>query len=76
MGKEHRLRVCENRLVTKIFGPKREVIRDWRKLHKEEQYDMCSSRNIIIVIKSRRMAWAGNVTRVGGAYSVLVGRSE
>ena len=79
MGEEHRLRVFENRLVTKIFGPNREVTRDGRKLHNEELYDMCSSPNIILVIKSRRMTWAVHVTHVGdgiGAYTVLVGRSE
>ena len=42
LGEEYRLSVFENRLVTKIFGPKREVTMDWRKLHNEELYGMCS----------------------------------
>ena len=55
-GEERRLRVFENRMVTKIFGPKREeVTGEWRKLHNEERYGMCSSPNIDLVIKSRRM---------------------
>ena len=77
---EHRLRVFEKRMVTKIFGPKKdEVTGEWRKLHNEELYDMCSSPSIIWVIRSRRMRWAEHVARVGdriGAYKVLIGRSE
>ena len=63
-----------------IFGPKRdEVTGAWRRLHNEEIYDVFSSPNIIWVIKSRRMRWAGHVARVGerrGAYRVLVWTSE
>jgi hypothetical protein len=77
---EHRLRVFENTMVTKIFGPKRdEVTGEWRKLHNEELYDMCSSPSIIWVIRLRRMRWAEHLAHVGdriGAYNVLVGRSE
>ena len=56
-----------------------EVTGDWRKLHNEELYDLYSSPNIILVIKSRRTRWAGKVARVGerkNAYRVAVGRPE
>jgi hypothetical protein len=75
-----RLRVSENRVLRRIFGPKRDkVTREWRKLHKEELNDLCSSPNIVQVIKSRRMRWAGNVARMGerrGVYRVSVGKPE
>jgi hypothetical protein len=63
----------------KIFGPKREEDGSWRKLHNDELHDLYSSPNIIGVIKSRRMKWAGHVARMGerrGVYRVLVGRPE
>jgi hypothetical protein len=64
--KEHRLRVFENRVLRRIFGPKRdEVTGDWRKLHNEELHNLYSSPNIIRMIKSRRMRWAGHVARMG-----------
>jgi hypothetical protein len=66
LREEHRLRVLENRVLRRIFGPKRdEVTGEWRRLHKEELNDLCSSSNIIRVIKSRRMRWAGHVARMG-----------
>ena len=56
----------ENRLLRRIFGPKRdEVTRERRKLHNEELNDLYCSPNIVRVIKSRRMRWAGHVTRRG-----------
>ena len=77
---EHRLRVFENRLLYKIFGPKRdEVTRERRKLHNEELNYLYSSPKIVQVIKSRRTAWAGHVARMGerrGVYRVLVGQLE
>jgi hypothetical protein len=77
---EHRLRVFENMVLRRIFGPKRdEVTGDWRRLHNEELNDLYSSPNIIRVIKSRRMRWAGHVARMGerrGAYRILVMRPE
>jgi hypothetical protein len=76
----HRLRVFENRVLRRIFGPKRdEVTGEWRRLHNEELNDLYSSPNIIRVIKSRRMRWAGHVVRMGegrGPYRILVGRPE
>ena len=61
-----RLRVFENRVLRKIFGPKRhEVTGQWRKLHNEELSNLYSSPNIIRVIKLRRMRWAGQVACKG-----------
>jgi hypothetical protein len=79
LGEEHRLRVFENRVLRKIFGHKREEDGSWRKLYNDELHDLYSSPNIVRVIKSRRMKWAGHVARMGegrGAYRVLVGRPE
>ena len=57
----------ENRVLRRIFGPKRdEVTGEWRKLHKEELNDLYSSPNIVWVIKWRIMRWAGQVARTGG----------
>jgi hypothetical protein len=78
LGEEHRLRVFENR-VLKIFGPKMDEDGLWRKLHNDELHNLYSSPNIVRVIKSRRMRWAGHVARIGegrGVYRVLVGRPE
>jgi hypothetical protein len=62
---EHRLRVFENRVLRKTFGPKRnEVTGQGRRLYNEELYDLYSSTNIIPMIKSRRMSWAGQVARM------------
>jgi hypothetical protein len=75
-----RLRVFQNRLLRRIFGPKRdEVTGEWRKLHNEEFNDLYSSPNIIRVIKSRRMRLVEHVGRMGerrGLYGGLVGKPE
>jgi len=75
-----RLRVFENRVLRRMFGPKRdEVTGKWRKLHNEELNDLYFSLNIVRVIKSRKMRWAGHVTRMGesrGVYRVLVGKPK
>jgi hypothetical protein len=79
LREEHRLRVLENRVLRKIFGPKSEEDGSWRKLHNDELDNTCSLLNIVRVIKSRRMRWVGHVTRMGerrGVYRVLVGRPE
>jgi hypothetical protein len=72
--------VLENRVLRRIFVPKRdEVTREWRKLHDEELHDLSSSPSIIRIIKGRRMRWAGHVARMGGkrnAYRLLVGKPE
>jgi hypothetical protein len=66
LREEHRLRVCENRVLRGIFGPKRdEVIGGWRKLHDEELHNLYCSLRIIRMIKSRRMRRAGYVARMG-----------
>ena len=70
----------ENRVLRGIFGAKwEEVIGEWRKLHNEDLNDLYCSPNIVQVMKSRRMRWAGHVARVGeerGVYGVLVGKLE
>ena len=77
---ERKLRVFENRVLRRIVGPRRdEVTGEWRRLHNEEINDLYPSPNIVRVIKSRRMRWAGHVARMGeerGLYRVLVGKPE
>jgi len=72
--------VFENRVLRRVFGPKRgEVTGEWRKLHKEKLRDLYSLPNIVRVVKSRRMRLAGHVARMGkgrGMYRVLVGKPE
>jgi hypothetical protein len=63
---ENRLRVFENRVLRRIFGPKRdEVTGESRKLHNEELRDLYSTPSIMRIIKSKRMRWAGHVARMG-----------
>jgi hypothetical protein len=79
LGEEHRLCVFENRVLRKIFGPKKEEDGSWRKLYNDELHSLYSSPNIVRVIKSRRMRWVGHVARMGegrGVYRDLVGRLE
>jgi len=77
---ERKLRVFENVVLKRIFGPGRdEVTGEWRRLHNEELNDLYSSPNIVWVIESRRMGWARHVVRMGeerGVYRVLVGKPE
>jgi hypothetical protein len=72
--------VFKNRVLRRIFGSERDgVTGELRRLHNKELNDLYSSPNIIWVIKSRRMRWAGHVARMGagrGAYRILVGRPE
>jgi len=80
LREERKLRVFENMEIRRIFGPRRdEVTGEWRRLHNEALNDLYSSPNIVQVIKSRRMRWAGHVARMGeerGMYRVLVGEPE
>ena len=80
MKEERRLRVFENRVLRRVFGPKRdEVTGEWRKLHNEELSALYSLPSIMRVVKSRRMRWAGHVARMGegrGVHRVLVGKPE
>jgi hypothetical protein len=78
LREEHRLRVFENIVLRKIFGPKREGDGSWKNCT-DELHSLYSSSNIVRVIKSRRMRWAGHVARMGegrGVYRVLVGKPE
>jgi len=76
LREKRRLRMFENR----VFGPKRdEVTGNWRKLHNEELSDLYSLPNIVRVVKSRRIRWAGHVARMGegrGVHRVMVGKPE
>ena len=80
LREKRRLKVFENRVLRRIFGPKRdEVTGEWRKLHNEEPTDLYSSPSIVRVIKSRRMRWVGHVACMGegrGVYRVLLGKPE
>jgi hypothetical protein len=80
LREEHGLRLFENRVLRRIFGPKRnEVIRDWRELHNEELHNLHSLPIIICMINSKRMRWARYVVRMGetgNAYRILVGKPE
>jgi hypothetical protein len=77
---ESRLRVFENMVLRRVFGPKRdEETGEWRELHNEELNDLYSLPNIVRVVKPRRMRWAGHVARMGedrGFHRVLVGKPE
>ena len=79
-GGGRRLRVFENRVLRRIFGSRRdEVTGEWRKLHNEELNDLYFSPNIVRVIKSRIIGWAGHVELMGerrGIYRVLFGKPE
>jgi hypothetical protein len=71
--------VFENRVMRRIFGPRRdEVTGEWRKLHNEELHDLYSLPSIIRIIKLRRMRWAGHVARMGKGKRnrLLVGKAE
>ena len=80
LREEEKLRVFENRVLRRIFGPRSDEVKgEWRRLHNEEPNDLHSSPNIVRVIKSRRMRWVGHVAHLGeerGVYRVLVGKPE
>ena len=64
--KERRLRVFQNRILRRIVGPKRDANGEWRRLHNEELDSLYRSPNIVRVIQSRRLRWAGHVARMKG----------
>ena len=80
VGDRLSMRVFESMVLRRVFGHKRdEVTEEWRKLHKEKLRDFYSLPNIVRVVKSRRMRWAGHVARIGegrGVHRVLVGKTE
>jgi hypothetical protein len=77
LREKRRLRVFENRVLRRLFGPKRdEVTGEWRKLHNEELNYLYSLSNIVRVVKSRRLGWAGHVGEDRGVYRVLVDKLE
>src|SRR5215469_7563395 len=80
LREEHSLRVFENRVLSRVFGPRRDGVKgEWRKLHNEELNDLYSSPNILRVMKLRRTRWAGHVARMGegrSVYKVLMGKPE
>jgi len=76
LREERGLRVFENRVLRRVFGPKRdEMAGEWRKLHNEELRDLYSLPNIVRVVKSRRMRWAGHVAPMGGGERCAQGSS-
>jgi hypothetical protein len=74
LREEHKLRVFENTVLRRIFGPKRDEVTGGRKkLHNEELHDLYSSPSIIRIIKSRRMRLAGHVAQMGGGRGTCIG---
>jgi len=80
LKEERRLKVFENRVLRRIFGPKsEEVTWEWRKLHNEELIYLHFPTNVVLLVKTRRMRWAENVARMEesrGIHRVLVGKPE
>jgi hypothetical protein len=79
LREEHRLKVSENCALRRMFGPKREEDGSWRKLHNDELHSLYSSQNVVRMIKSRKMRFAGHVARMGegrGVYRILGWRPE
>jgi len=80
LREECRLRVFKNRVLRRMFGPKRgEITWEWRRLQKEEFYDLYYSSDVFQMIKSRGMRWAGHVAHFGdrrGLHRVLVGKTK
>ena len=79
LQEERKLRVFENRVLRRIFGPRRDEVTGERRSHNKEIKDLYSSSNIVRVIKSRRMRWAGKLAHMGeerGVYRVFMGKPE
>ena len=76
LREECRLRVFENRILRRIFGPKRDDNGEWRRFHDDELHSLYRSPNIVRVIKSRRLRWAGHLARMEegrSAFKILTG---
>ena len=80
LREEKRLQVFENKVLRKIFGPKRDdQTGEWKRLYNGELHDLYGKPDIIRIVKSRRLRWAGHVTRMGnerGTWKLLVGKPE
>lgn len=80
LADEHKLRVFENKVLRKIYGPKRdEMTGEWRRLHNEELHGLYDSPDVVKIMKSKRLRWAGHVARMREKrrlYSILVGRPD
>ena len=80
LADKHKLRVFENKVLRKIYGPKRdEMTGEWRRLHNEELHGLYDSPDVVRIMKSRRLRWAGHVARMGEKrrlYSIVVGKPE
>ena len=77
LREECRLRVFENRILRRIFGPKKDENREWRRLHNEELHSLYGSPNIVRVTESRILRWAGHVARMEegrSAFKILSGK--
>ena len=75
LRKERRLKSLERRILRRLYGPKRDASGEWRRLYNEELHSLYLSRNIVRVIKSRRLRWAGHVTRMDEsrcAFKILI----
>jgi hypothetical protein len=67
-GKKHKLRVCKNKVLRKIYGPKREVGGDWRRLHNEELHNFYASPDVVRVMKSRKMIRVAHLSSMRNSY--------
>jgi hypothetical protein len=79
LREDHRLRVFENRVLRRIFGPKRDEVTGGRRLLHRSNFVTCTSRKILSVTKARRISWVRHVTRKGEtriAYKILTGKTE
>jgi len=80
LADEHKLRVLENKVLKKIYGPKQgDMAGEWRRLHNKELHGLYDSPDVVRIMKSRRLRWAGHVARMGEKrrlYSIVVGKPD